>query len=144
MAKLQYIGTNELTLPRKIFRCVSFTHFCFLFRLQFLYYVLLLKSCSTTYFHSISESFQSIFIWFVNLNERYILPLSILRYSGVHISLYDVFSKILKKPAIVQKYMKAKLIFIGKKQIQIFFEKPKTQKITRLICTLRSDLKGTL
>ena len=65
-------------------------------------------------------------------------------YSTVHISLDEVFSKILKKPAIVQKYMKAKLIFIGKKQIQIFFEKPKTQKITRLICTLRSDLKGTL
>ena len=43
-----------------------------------------------------------------------------LRYSGVHISSDEVFCKILKKPSIVQKkmipHMKAKVVFIGKKQ----------------------------
>ena len=38
MAKLQYICTNESTLPWKIFKWVSFTHFCFPLRLQFLHY----------------------------------------------------------------------------------------------------------
>ena len=44
----------------------------------------------------------------------------------------EVFFKILKKPFIVQKkmipHMKAKVIFIGKKQKQFFFEKPNKQK----------------
>ena len=46
------------------------------------------------------------------------LVLAILNYSCVHISLNEVFFKILKKPFIVQKkmipHMKVKLIFIGK------------------------------
>ena len=41
-------------------------------------------------------------------------------YSRVHISSDDVFSKILRKSSIVQKkmipHMKAKVVFIGKKQ----------------------------
>ena len=45
---------------------------------------------------------------------------SFMFYSRVHISLDEVFSKILKKPSIVQKkmilHMKAKVVFIGKKQ----------------------------
>ena len=40
-------------------------------------------------------------------------------YSRVHISSDEVFSKILKKPSIVQKktipHMKGKVVFIGKK-----------------------------
>ena len=48
-------------------------------------------------------------------------------YSRVHISSDEVFSKILRKPSIVQKkmipHMKAKVVFIGKKQKQIFFLK---------------------
>ena len=46
--------------------------------------------------------------------------LSIFIYSRVHISSDEVFSKILRKPSIVQKkiipHMKAKVVFIGKKR----------------------------
>ena len=50
------------------------------------------------------------------------------RYSGLHISSNEVFCKILKKPSIVEKkmilpHMKAKVIFIGKKQNKIFCKK---------------------
>ena len=52
-------------------------------------------------------------------------------YSPVHISWNEVFSKILKKPSIVQKrmipHMKAFSLFIDKKQNKIF-EKPNNQK----------------
>ena len=51
-------------------------------------------------------------------------------YSRVHISSDEVFSNILRKPSIVQKKMiphiKAKVVFMGKKQKQnFFFEKQK-------------------
>ena len=46
-------------------------------------------------------------------------------YSHVHISTDEVFSKILKKPSIMQKkmirHMKPMVIVIGKKQKQFFF-----------------------
>jgi hypothetical protein len=52
-------------------------------------------------------------------------------YSRVHISSDEVFSKIQKKLSIVQKklipHMKAKVVFIGKKQKQNFFLKKKIQ-----------------
>ena len=57
-------------------------------------------------------------------------------YSRVHISWNEVFSKILKKPSIVQKWMiphmKAFSLFIDKKQNKFFFEKPNNKKQNKM------------
>ena len=68
--------------------------------------------------------------------ERAVMALSsFMFYSRVHISLDEVFSKILMKPSIVQKkiilHMKAKVVFIGKKQTNKKFWKKNSKWPTK-------------